>query len=110
MLLFGSVKLNYLIVLQTVVILIGFDLTLFWADLYLSKHEGDFMINLTKKDFAWAKKFHGNFQLIDDLHAINDGGEFPCKEICSRELESKLDYSGSHATFLDLDINQSSDM
>ena len=52
MLLFGSVKLNYLIVLQTVVILIGFDPTLFWADLYLSKHEGDFMINLTKKDFA----------------------------------------------------------
>ena len=52
MLLFGSVKLNYLIVLQTVVILIGFDLTLFWADLYLSKHEGDFMINLTKKGFA----------------------------------------------------------
>ena len=45
-------------------------------------------------------------RFIDDLCAINDGNEFgnSFKCIYPKELETKLEHSGTHATFLDLDI------
>ena len=66
----------------------------FWNNSYLWKHECDFMSKLIKKEFSWAKKFHGTFRIIDDLYTSNDGGE----------LELKLEHSESHATFLKLGI------
>ena len=64
------------------------------------------MSKLVKKDFAQAKMFHGTFQIIDDLYAPYEGGEFgkSYKVIYSLELELKFDHSGSHATFLELGI------
>ena len=50
-------------------------------------------------------------RFIDDLCAINDGGEFrkSFNEIYPPELELKVDHEGSHATFLDLDISIAGD-
>ena len=95
------------IVLQTIGIPMGIDPAPFWANLYLSKHECDFMSKLIKTDISRAKKFHATFRFIDDLCAVNDGGEFQksYRDIYPKELELKLEHSGSHATFLDLDIN-----
>ena len=45
-------------------------------------------------------------RFIDDLNAMNDGGEFErsFKEIYPIELELKKEHGGSSATFLDLQI------
>ena len=77
----------------------------FWANLYFSKHESHFMSKLIKKYFGRNKLFQGIFQFIDDLCGINDGGDFQkqYKEIYPKEPELKLEYSGSQATFLDID-------
>jgi len=95
-----------LIVVQTIGIPMGIDPAPFWANLYLSKHECDYVNNLIKTDVVRAKKFHGTFRFIDDLCALNDGNEFlnSYKEIYPKELELKLEHRGSHATFLDLDL------
>ena len=49
---------------------------LFWNrktdNLYLPKHECDFMGKLIKVDIGQAKKFHGTFLFIDDLCALRD--------------------------------------
>ena len=80
----------------------GIDTTPFWANLYLSKDEFDFMSGLinqflsitpflyplktcfqgvekecirnkwVKKDFAQVEEFHGTFQFIDDVCKLND--------------------------------------
>ena len=96
-----------LIVAQTIGIPMGIDPAPFWANLYLSKHECDFISKLIKTDIARAKRFHGTFRFIDDLCALNDGGEFgnSYKEIYPKELELKLEHNGLHATFLDLDLS-----
>ena len=64
------------------------------------------MKKLIKKDIAQAKIFHGAFRFIDDLCVPDDGGEFQksYKEIYFKEVVLKLEYSGSHSTFLDLYI------
>ena len=53
-----------------------------------------------------ARHFHSCKRFIDDLTAINDGGEFgrSIYEIYPDELELKAEHSGNHATFLNLDI------
>ena len=50
--------------------------------------------------------FHGAFRFIDDLCALNDGGEFQksYKEIYLKELLLKLEHSRSHAAFLNSNI------
>ena len=85
----------------------GIDPAPFWANLYLSKYECDFVNNLIKTDIVRAKRFHGTFRFIDDLCALNDGNEFlhSYKEIYPKELVLKLEHNGSHATFLDLDLS-----
>ena len=64
------------------------------------------MSKLIKEGIAEAKTFHGTFQCIDDLCALNDGVEFQnsYKEIYPKELVLKLEYSGFHSTFLALNI------
>ena len=51
-------------------------------------------------------KYHATSHFIDDLCAINDDDEFSefLKCIYPGELELKLEHSGTHATFLDLEI------
>ena len=50
-----------LTLLQSIAIPMGIDPTPFWVNLYLSKHEYDFMGKLIKEDIARATKFHGTF-------------------------------------------------
>ena len=57
-----------LAVLQIIGIPMVIDPSHFWDNLYLSKHECDFISKLIKKDFARAKKFHGIFQFIFKSH------------------------------------------
>ena len=63
------------------------------------------MNKLIKEDIARAKKFHGTFRFINDLCALNDGREFqmPYKEIYPKEVVLKLEHSGSHTTFLEIE-------
>ena len=52
------------------------------------------------------KHFHSTKSVIDDLCAINDGGEFE-KSICEifpKEPRHKVEHQGDHATFLNLEI------
>ena len=46
-------------------------------------------------------------RFIDDLLGLNDGGEFArsSEEIYPSDLELKVEHSGIHATFLNLDIS-----
>ena len=96
-----------LVLLQVIGIPMGIDPAPFWANLYLSKHECDFIKDMIRSDVSRAKKFHGTFRFIDDLCAINDGGEFErsYREIYPDQLELKLEYSGKSATFLDLKLS-----
>ena len=54
-----------------------------------------------------AYLYHATKRFIDDLIAINDKNEFlsTYTNIYPPELQLKLEHHGSHATFLDLDIN-----
>ena len=74
----------------------------FGANLYLSKHECDFMVKLFKEGIAQAKKFHRIFWFIDDLWALNDGGEFQksYEEIYPKELVLKLEHLALTLFFL----------
>ena len=54
----------------------GIDPAPFWANLYLSKHECDFKGKLIRENIAQAKTFPETVRFIDDLCALNDGGEF----------------------------------
>ena len=96
-----------LVLLQIIGIPMGIDPAPFWANLYLSKYECDFMKKIIKADVARARMFHGTFRFIDDLCAMNDGGEFErsYKEIYPKELELKLEHTGNYATFLDLKLS-----
>ena len=53
-----------------------------------------------------AYKYRATSRFIDDVWTIHDDGKFSkCfKCIYPRELEVKLEHSGTHATFVDLDI------
>lgn len=64
------------------------------------------MRKLIKKGIAQTKMFHGTLWFIDDLCVPNDGGQSQksYKEIYSKEVVLKLEYFGSHSTFLDLYI------
>ena len=55
---------------------------------------------------ARTYKYHAISHFIDDLCAINDDDDFSefLKCIYPRELELKLEHSGTYATFLHLDI------
>ena len=53
-----------------------------------------------------ARHFQAIKHFIDDTGILNDGGEFNdvYKDIYPPELELKVERSGTHATFLNLDI------
>ena len=80
----------------------GIDPATFWASIYLYSYESKYMTDLTKNNSSkenkiLAKKFHATFRSIDDLLALNDGGEFGKvhKKIYSKEMPSKKNTRGS---------------
>ena len=91
---------------QAIGIPMGIDPAPFWANLFLYAYETNYMSNLISSDKAKARRFHSTKRFIDDLCALNDGGEFGrvYKDIYPSELKLKVEHSGSHASFLNLDI------
>ena len=70
------------------------------------------MSDLIATDKVKARHFHSTKRFIDDLCALNDGGEFGRvhKDIYPSELELKEEHSGVHADFLSLDITIKDDI
>ena len=66
-----------------------------------------YMSKLIEENKVKARHFHSTKRFIDDLCAINDGNLFQSVygEIYPDELELKIEHSGSHASFLNLDIS-----
>ena len=84
----------------------GIDPAPFWANLFLYYYESNYVQSLVSAGSDKAFRYHGTSRFIDDLIAINDSNEFnnSFKSIYPPQLELKLEHSGIHATFLDLDI------
>ena len=92
---------------QAIGIPMGIDPAPFWANLFLYFYENKFITSLISTDKVKARHFHSTNRFIDDLCAINDGGEFGrmFKDIYPEELDLKVEHSGNYASFLNLDIN-----
>ena len=92
---------------QCIGIPMGIDPAPFWANLHLYSYECDFITSLISSDKGRAMKFRYATRFIDDECNLNDGGEFgrSFQQIYPSELELKCEHHGTHATFLDLDIN-----
>ena len=91
---------------QAIGIPMGIDPAPFWANLFLYQYEERYIAKLIASDKKKARHFHSTKRFIDDLCAINDGNVFGeiYKEIYPEELELKVEHSGVHASFLNLDI------
>ena len=91
---------------QMVGIPMGIDPAPFWANLFLYSYEEKYISSLIYSDKVKARHFHSTKRFIDDLCALNDGGEFGRSflDIYPSELELKVENQGTHATFLNLDI------
>ena len=91
---------------QAIGIPMGIDPAPFWANLFLYSYEEKYISNLISFNKVKARHFYSTKRFIDDLCALNDGGEFGKSflDIYPEELELKVEHSGSHATFLNLDI------
>ena len=91
---------------QEIGIPMGIDPALFWANLFLYFYESKFILQLISSKSPRAYKYNATGRFIDDLCAINDGGDFNAsfKNIYPPALELKVEHNGDHATFLDLDI------
>ena len=94
------------LLVQTIGISMGIDPDSFWANLYLYRHEYNFVKDLISENIDRTRKFHGCARFIDDMLCLNDGGEFGRShvEIYPSDLELKCEHNGLRATFLDLDI------
>ena len=64
------------------------------------------MSSLISSDKTKTSHFQSTKRFIDDLCAINDGGEFGRSfcDIYPKELELKAEYQADHITFLNLNI------
>ena len=85
----------------------GSDPAPFFANLFLFYYECKWIDKLKKEDYARARKFHNIFRFIDDLLALNDGGEFGKSflDIYPAELVLNKENVNDHqTTFLDLFI------
>ena len=74
---------------QAIGIPMGIDRAPFWANLFLYAYEASYISELIDLDKVKARHFHSTKRFIDDLCALNDGGEF-CrvyKNIYPNELE-----------------------
>ena len=68
---FGNVFL-----LQTVDIPMGIDPASFWANFYLYNYESKYITNPIRTNNFRGRRFHSTFRFVDDLCALNVGGEF----------------------------------
>ena len=92
---------------QIIGIPMGSDPAPFFANLFLFFFESEWLNKIKKYDNIKARKFGNIFRFIDDLIALNDGGEFEkcLHEIYPPELHLKKENrDNTHATFLDLDL------
>ena len=92
---------------QSIGIPMGMDPAPFWANLFLYTYEHEYMTKMMGEDKVKARHFHSTNRFIDDLCTLNDGGEFgtSCDDIYPEELVLKVEHQGTHASFLNLDIN-----
>ena len=95
-----------LVLHQSIGIPMGIDPAPFWANLYLYSYEHDFITSLMKSDKKRAFRFLHASRFIDDELNLNDCGEFgkSFHLIYPKELQLKCEHQGTHATFLELDI------
>jgi len=91
---------------QDIGIPMGIDPAPFWANLFLYTYEEEYMSKLVTVDKEKARHFHSTNRFIDDLCTLNDGEVFGevFQDIYPPELELKMEHSGKHGTFLNLDI------
>ena len=96
-----------LLFIQRIGIPMGIDPAPFWANLHLYIYEYKFIKSLMSTDTQRAMKFRYASRFIDDECNLNDGGEFgrSFHLIYPSDLELKCEHQGTHATFLDLEIN-----
>ena len=92
---------------QKIDIPMGMDLAPSGANLFLYTYENEYMPELISNGKIQARHFHASKHFIDDLDTLNGGGVFNdiYKDIYSSVLQLKVEHSGTHATFLNLDIN-----
>jgi hypothetical protein len=93
---------------QRIGIPMGSDPAPFMANLFLYSYESSYLEVLKKQNKPKARRFGNVFRFIDDLCAINDGGEFEksYRDIYPPELELKKENEGTcKASFLDLDMS-----
>ena len=92
---------------QCIGIPMGIDPAPFWANLHLYAYEYKFIKTLMRTNVRKAMKFRYAVRFIDDQCNLNDGGEFgrSFHLIYPRDLELKCEHQGTHATFLDLQID-----
>ena len=66
------------------------------ANLFLYAYEANYMTDLISSDKVKARHFHSTKRFIDDLCALNDGGEFGRvhKDIYPNELVLKVTTKG----------------
>ena len=92
---------------QVIGIPMGSDPAPFFANLFLYHFESKWIKKIKKTDIGRARRFANTFRFIDDLTALNDGGEFEksFKEIYPPELELKKEnVTNTERSFLDLNI------
>ena len=96
-----------MVIRQSIGIPMGMDPAPFWANLYLYYYEHEFITNLMQSDKRRARKFINACRFIDDECNINDDGKFSrsYQEIYPEELQLKCEHQGTHATFLELDLD-----
>ena len=92
---------------QIVGIPMGSDPAPYFANLFLYRYESRWLTKMKKENNVLARKFGRVFRYIDDLLAINDGGEFErhYSEIYPSELELKKEnVVNTETNFLELNI------
>ena len=81
----------------------GNDPAPFWANLFLYYFESKYIQSLISLGSTRAYNYHSVDRFIDDLCAINDRNEFTksFKDIYPKELELKIEHTGTHATLFE---------
>ena len=91
---------------QKIGIPVGIEPAPFWANIFLHTYENEHMSELVSNDKVKAPHLHATKPFIDDLDTFNDGSVFNdvYKDMYTPELQLKVEHSGTHATFLNLDV------
>ena len=84
----------------------GIDPAPFWGNFFLYTYKNEYMSELISNDKVKARHFHATKLFIDVHGILNDRGVISdvYKDTYPPELQLKVEHSGTHATFLNLDI------